>query len=149
MLNAILSPFHFDYFFLWETLLYILNSTDDFKYFAALKTNLFQISTCQIFILSHAHSILVFFTPGIPLTSSVILIVFMRILTLTFSQKLHGDQELDHVLLDVHVFLLSPCVLQHAWLFKKNVISSDEDKQRETKCMNKNINNCSCSNNIA
>ena len=80
------------------------------NYFAALKTNLFQIYTCQIFILSRAHSILV------PLTSLVILIVFMKILTLTFCQKLRGDQELDHVLLDVHMFLLSPCVLHAACL---------------------------------
>ena len=66
----------------------------------------------------------------IALTSLVTLIVFMKILTLTFCQKLRGDQELDHVLLDVHIFLLSPCVLQHAWLFEKKVISSDEDEQK-------------------
>ena len=92
---------------------YILYSIDDFyKYFLALITNLFQIYSCQIFILSHAHSNLVFFTLVIPLTSLVILIVFMKILTLTFCQKLHRDQELYHVILDV--FLLSHCVLQYA-----------------------------------
>ena len=110
----------------------MLYSIDDFKYFQALKINLLQMYTCQIFILSHAHSILVFFTLGIPLTPFVILIVFMKILTLTFSQKLQRE-ELD-VILDM--FLLSPCVLQYTWLFgkKKNrlmitkkcqVISSD------------------------
>ena len=109
----------------------MLYSIDDFKYFQALKINLLQIYTCQIFILSHAHSILVFFTLGIPLTPFVILNVFMKILTLTFSQKLRRE-ELD-VILDM--FLLSPCVLQYAWLFEKKnrlmirkkcqVISSD------------------------
>ena len=102
-------------------MLYILYSIDDFyKYFLALITNLFQIYSCQIFILSHAHSNLVFFTPVIPLTTLVILIVFMKILTLTFCHKLHRDQELYHVILDV--FLLSPCVLQYAWLFEKRAI---------------------------